>query len=220
MPIGAAFIFVGKLVICAAVAGAGALWILSAWFDRRLRTWEAAALGLGLVLLLFLGVPCLMRAGPVILALPIAAAVVVLAFRGLGIQAEGRLRRQLDEEDIGKYQRAVEQHPENPYAHSLLADAYRKAGELELAAGEYEAALQIDSSLKQERYWLQWLRTQLGNGNCTTASDDGPGPAAPADARTHPASDGPHKAAGGRSGSGRAVDADARDSDWDDDSRP
>jgi tetratricopeptide (TPR) repeat protein len=67
----------------------------------------------------------------------------------------------LDEDDVAKYQKAVEDYPENPYAHSLLADVYRRLGQHERAAAEYEAALAIDPSLREERYWLVRMRTEL-----------------------------------------------------------
>jgi tetratricopeptide (TPR) repeat protein len=160
MPIGTAIFMVGKMVICAIIASAGALGILSAWFDRRLLTWEALLLAAGLIVLMFHSVPLAMESGSGILILLVAVAGMALVLRGLSGRVEQRLGKGMDEEDVGRYRAVVEQHPENPHAHSLLADTYRRVGELELAAREYEEALRIDPSLKQERYWLQWLGVQ------------------------------------------------------------
>jgi tetratricopeptide (TPR) repeat protein len=157
MPIITAISLVGKMVICAIIACAGALWILSAWFDRRLLTWEATLLVLGLSVAVLFCVPLAMRGTTGALLLLIAVLGMALLLRGLSGRAERKLAEGLDAEDISKYQTAVEQYPENPHAHSLLADVYRRVGQLELAAPEYEEALRLDPSLKEERRWLQWV---------------------------------------------------------------
>ncbi len=161
MPIGTAIFLVGKLVICAIIASAGALGILSAWSDRKLYAWEAVLLAVGLIILMLHSVPLAMENGSGILILLAAVAGMALVLRGISARAERRLGKGLDEEDVSRYREVVEQHPDNPHAHSLLADTYRRIGEFDLAADEYEAALRIDPSLKQERYWLQWLNAQL-----------------------------------------------------------
>jgi tetratricopeptide (TPR) repeat protein len=179
MSIVTAIVFVAKLLVCAACAAAGALWILSAWSDRRLRTREAVLLGVGLLVLIFAGARAIMQSPTAFLALAVVVGGGALLLRAAAVGADRRLRRQMNEEDIRKYQTAVHQHPENPYAHSLLADAYRKTGELGLAAAEYEAALRIDPSLKQERHWLQWVRAKLSGGGAAAGPDDASAPLSP-----------------------------------------
>jgi tetratricopeptide (TPR) repeat protein len=94
----------------------------------------------------------------VLAALVFGSAAVL---RLLARAADARLGSRLDEDEIAKYQQAIEDHPENPYPHSLLAEVYRRIGRRGLALAQYEAALAIDPSLRQERYWLERMRTEL-----------------------------------------------------------
>lgn len=83
------------------------------------------------------------------------------ALRLLAAWSDRRLAARLNEDELAKYRQAIEDHPDNPYPHSLLADVYRGLGRDESAAAEYEAALAIDPSLREERYWLGRMRTEL-----------------------------------------------------------
>jgi len=162
MPSGEAFILVFTIVICAAIAFAGGIWILSGWFDRRLSGREAVLLALGLFALMFYSVSLALRGGPGILILFAVVFGTALLLRGLARYADRSIAKQLDDADIAKYTEAIETYPENPHAHSLLADVYRRLGEHDLAAQEYEAALRIDPSLKEERYWFERMRSEIG----------------------------------------------------------
>jgi len=181
MPSGEAFGVVFKIAICAFIAFAGGFWILSGWFDRRLSGRQAVLLGLGLFALMFYSVSLALRGGPGILILFGIVFGTALLLRGLARHAERSIAKQLDEADIAKYREAIEQYPDNPHAHSLLADVYRRLGQHSLAAAEYEVALQIDSSLKDERYWLERMRSEierLASGQmscprCGTVRQDG-----------------------------------------------
>ena len=161
MPVGQAVGFVFKIVICAFIAFAGGFWILSGWFDRRLSGREAFALGLGLLALMFYSISLALRGGPGILILFAAVFGTAFVLRSLAGYAERSTAKRLDDADIAKYREAIEQYPDNPHAHSLLADVYRRLGQHSLAAQEYEVALQIDSSLKDERYWLERMRSEI-----------------------------------------------------------
>ncbi len=157
----AAMIVVAKLVICALVSFAGGYWILSAWFDRKITGREALLLTAGLFVLQFLAVSLALRGGPGMILLFGAVFGAAVLFRGLARRAERKLGEKLDEEEIARYQQALELEPDNPYAHSLLADTYRRIGRLELAVTEYEVAVRLNPSLREERYWLGRLRKEI-----------------------------------------------------------
>ncbi len=161
MPFGEAFGFVFKIVICAFIAFAGGLWILSGWFDRRLSGREAFVLGLGLLALMFYSISLALRGGPGILILFAVVFGTAFVIRSLAGYAERSTTKRLDDADIAKYRDTIEQYPDNPHAHSLLADSYRRSGEHSLAAEEYEIALKIDPGLKEERYWLERMRSEI-----------------------------------------------------------
>lgn len=161
MPVGEAFGVVFKIVICALIAFAGGFWILSGWFDRRLSGRETFLLGLGLLALMFYSISLALRGGPGILILFAVVFGTALVLRSLAAYAERSIAKRLDDADIAKYTEAIEQYPDNPHAHSLLADVYRRLGEHSLATEEYEIALRIDPSLKDERYWLERMRSEI-----------------------------------------------------------
>lgn len=161
MPFGLAFAMVFKIVICALIGFASGLWILSGWFSRRLRGREALLLALGLFFLMFYSISLALRGGPGILILAGVVFGAALLLRGLARHADRSIARRLDDADIAKYKDAVEQYPDNPHAHSLLADVYRRLGRHSLAAAEYELALEIDPSLKEERHWLEKMRAEI-----------------------------------------------------------
>ncbi len=161
MPFGEAFATTFKIVVCALIGFAGGFWILSALFDRRISAREAVVLGLGLFVLMFFSVSLALHGGPGLLVLSAGVFGTALLLRGLGRYADHAITDRLNEVEIAKYRQAIENYPDNPHAHSLLADVHRRLGEHELAAKEYEAALQLDPSLREERYWLEQMRTEV-----------------------------------------------------------
>jgi len=161
MPFGEAFGVVFKIVICALIAFAGGFWILSGWFDRRLSGREALVLGLGLLVLMFYSISLALTGGPGILILFGVVFGAAFVLRSLAGYAERSTTKRLDDADIAKYTEAIEQYPDNPHAHSLLADVYRRLGEHSRATEEYEIALKIDPGLKEERYWLERMRSEI-----------------------------------------------------------
>jgi hypothetical protein len=160
VPFLAAIGIVAKMAICAVIAFIGGYWIMSNWFERRFTGWQAGVLGAGLLAVMCISVPMAMYGGPGILLLLAVVFGVAGALRLLGHSAERHIGRSLQDADVAKYQDAIIQYPDNPHAHSLLAEAYRRTGRTELALQEYETALQIDPSLKQERYWVRRLREE------------------------------------------------------------
>jgi len=161
LPLGEAFGLVAQIVICALVGFLGGYWILSGWFDRRLSAREAVLLGLGLIALMFYTMSMMFRGGPGTLVLSGAVFGTALLLKCAAAGSERSLTKHLDVADIAKYQEAIENYPDNPLAHSLLAEVYRRTGKLEPAAKEYEAALEIDPSLREERYWLERVRMEM-----------------------------------------------------------
>lgn len=157
----AAVVIVGKLALCAVITFFGVYWIMSNWFERRLRAWEAAILGAGLLIVAAHSVPMALAGG---LGLPLLLGAVFGTaglLRLVGWRANRRVSRRLEDAEVATYQEAVEYHPENPHAHSLLAEAYRRTDETEQALREYEEAVRLDPSLKQERYWIRRLRDEI-----------------------------------------------------------
>jgi len=159
--VGPAVAVIIKMVICAVIAFAGGLWILGAWFDQRLAGREALLLAAGLLAAMFFSVRMAMRGGPGVLLLLGVVVGSALLFRTLARLADAKLKESLDEAEIAKFQEAVRTHPGNPHAHSLLGDTYRQIGDPELAIEQYQAAVTIEPSLKQERYWLERLRAEV-----------------------------------------------------------
>lgn len=161
MPFGEAFLIAFKIVVCALIGFAGGYWILSALFDRLISLREAVMLGVGLFFLMFFSISHMLRGGPGLPILFVGVFGPALLLRALGRHADRRISARLDEAEIAKYRTAIEDYPDNPHAHSLLADVYRRLGKREQAAQEYEVALELDPSLKQERYWLEKMRTEI-----------------------------------------------------------
>jgi predicted nucleic acid-binding Zn ribbon protein len=150
-----------RLMICAVVSFFGGFWIVSAWLDRKISGREAALLLVGLFPLILLLVSLSFR-GP----LGILVAVVVIfggaaLIRVLGIIADRSMAQHVEERDIAKYKRALDIDPKNVGAHSLLGDVYRRTGELEQAIEHYQGAVNLDPSLKEERYWIERLEAEL-----------------------------------------------------------
>lgn len=146
------------ILIASAIAFAGAFSILSAWFDRKITGQEATLLVVGL-----LGVLVAAIRAPEFGVLGLAAVVcgAVGVCYALGKRADRGLSRSLDEEDIAKYQAALDIDPKNVAAHSLMADTYRRMGRVEHALEEYKAAVRLDPSLQPERYWIRHLEAEL-----------------------------------------------------------
>jgi Flp pilus assembly protein TadB len=149
------------MAICAVIAFAGGYMILSAAFERKISGREAFLLIAGLFVLMFVCVKMMLYGGPGILLLLLVVAGTAALFHVLARTADRRLRKGLDDEEIGQYEHALEIDPDNTAAHALLADTYRRRGELERAIEEYEAALRLEPSLRQESYWLERLRVEV-----------------------------------------------------------
>jgi len=156
-----AFLLVFQMAICAVIAFAGGYMILSAAFERKISGREAFLLVAGLFVLMFVCVKMMLYGGPGILVLLLVVAGTAVLFRLLARTADRRLTKGMDDEEIGRYERALEIDPDNTAAHALLADTCRRRGELERAIEEYEAALRLEPSLKQESYWLERLKVEV-----------------------------------------------------------
>jgi tetratricopeptide (TPR) repeat protein len=150
-----------KMVVCAAISFVGAYWILSAWFDRRIAGREALVLATGLAVLQFYAVSLALHGGAGILLLLGTVGGAGLLMRRLSRRSAEKISERLDEQEITRYLEVIDREPENAVAHSLLGDTYRRIGRLELAVGEYEEAVRLDPSLREERYWLERLRADL-----------------------------------------------------------
>ncbi|MCJ7821938.1 MAG: tetratricopeptide repeat protein, partial [Armatimonadetes bacterium] len=155
-----AFFLVFQMVICAVIAFAGGYMILSAAFERKISGREAFLLVAGLFVLIFVCVKMMLFGGPGILVLLVVVAGTAALFSVLARTADWRLTKGLDSEEIGRYERALEIDPDNVAAHALLADTYRRRGELDRAIEEYEAALRLEPSLREESYWLERLQVE------------------------------------------------------------
>ena len=156
-----AFFLVFQMAICAVIAFAGGYMILSAVFARQISGREAFLLVAGLFVLMFICVKMMLYGGPGILLLLLVVAGTAALFHVLARTADRRLTKGMDDEEIGRYERALEIDPDNVAAHALLADTYRRRGELERAIEEYEAALRLEPSLREESHWLERSKVEL-----------------------------------------------------------
>jgi len=156
-----AFLLVFQMAICAAIAFAGGYMILSAVFARQISGREAFLLVAGLFVLMFICVKMMLYGGPGILLLLLVVAGTAAFFRLLARTADRRLTKGMDDEEIGRYEHALEIDPDNTAAHALLGDTYRRRGEPERAIEQYEAALRLEPSLRQESYWLERLKVEV-----------------------------------------------------------
>lgn len=159
-----AIIIVVRVAICAIVAFFGGYWIMSGLFSRQISGGEAVLLVSGLLAVLFFAISLAIHGWLGILLILAVLFGMALMFRGLAQRADRGLAARLDEEEIAKYRAALEVDPDNVAAHSLMGDTYRRIGQLEQAIEEYEAALSLDPSLRQERYWLERTRAELESG--------------------------------------------------------
>jgi tetratricopeptide (TPR) repeat protein len=161
----AALMIVFRLLFCTLVSFAGALWILSAWFDRKISGREAGLLLIGLLGLMFIVVSLSLYGG---LGMTLVVAVVLgatLLIRLLAAYNERRLDVALEERDI---------------------DTYRKRDDLERAIEHYEAALGLDPTLKPERYWIDRLQAEIERRGRRDISCPRCGTMRPANAATCP----------------------------------
>jgi len=156
-----ALVMVFWMVVCAIAAFVAAHWIISAWFDRKIRGTEAALLLCGLLGLMCVTISMVTRGAP-------GAPIMVIAVLGFGLlgralvrRADRRLADAIDREEIAKYREGLAVDPKNVAAHSLLADTYRRLHDHARAIEEYEAAIRLDPSLKEERVWLERSRDEL-----------------------------------------------------------
>jgi len=152
---------VGKMIFCALVSFTAVFLVLSAWFDRKISGTEATILLLGVLASEMLGMWLSSRGGAGMLLLAVIVLGTPVVFYLMAKVSDRRLVRSFDEEDIAKYQEAIDLDPKNVAAHSFLGDVYRRQGRLQQAIEEYKAALTLDHTLKSERYWVQRLEAQL-----------------------------------------------------------
>jgi len=156
-----AFAIVFLMSVCAVTAFLAGYWILSGWFDRRIRGTEAVLLLCGLLVLMCVTVSMVARGGPGAPVMILAVAGFALLGRALVRRADRRLADAIDREEIAKYEKGLAADPNNVAAHSLLADTYRRLHDHARAIEKYEAALRLDPSLKEERVWLERSRAEL-----------------------------------------------------------
>ncbi len=160
----AAFASVLMMSVCILLSFGSVYWILSSWFARRMYGWQAILLLVGVLIVMYFSIILVMSGNPVGMAMPIGLLVAGLIGRAVSEWADRRQYDSFDEEDIAKYQAAIEIDPRNVAAHSLLADTLRRMERLAEAIPEYQAALALDPSLKEEKYWLERCRTRLERG--------------------------------------------------------
>jgi len=157
----AAFTMVLMMSVCILLSFGGVHWVLSSWFARRIHGWEAFLLLAAIVGAMYFAIVLVMSGNPMGMAIPLVALGAGLVGRALFEWSDRRQRDSFDDEDIARYQAAIQMDPKNVAAHSLLADTWRRMGRLEEAIKEYQGALDLDASLKEEKYWLEQCRLQL-----------------------------------------------------------
>jgi len=138
----AIFTAVALLVIALLIAlTVMALW--GAWLDRSIAAWEALLLLVGVLWLAWsaaLGI----KGQPWRTVLSL---LTLFAAWGLGVQLRRRtdraIIRGLIEEDMERAFDLLARDEDDPIAHSVLGDCYRKQGRLHDAIAEYETALRV-----------------------------------------------------------------------------
>jgi len=160
----AAFATVLMMSVCIFLSFGSVHWILSSLFARRMYGWQAILLLVGVLIVMYFSITLVTSGNPLGMVMPIGLLVVGLIGRTVSEWADRRQYDSFDEEDIAKYQAAIEIDPRNVAAHSLLADTLRRMGKLTEAIPEYQAALALDPSLKEEKYWLERCRRRLERG--------------------------------------------------------
>lgn len=164
LPACEAFLMVFRMALCAIIAFPGAWAIVAALLDRKISGREAVVFGVGLLVVMAWAMALAMRGWLGVALMAGVIGGVWGAVRTLAAASDRLLGRDIQDEDIGRYQAALEFDPNNVAAHSLLAETYRRAGKLELALQEYEAALRLDPSLVKERYWVGRLQAEIEAG--------------------------------------------------------
>jgi len=131
------------LLAIALLIGLAAMALWGAWLDRSIAAWEALLLLAGILWLAWsaaLGVKD--QPWRTVLSL-----FTMLAAWGLGVQLRRRtdraIIRGLIEEDMERGFDLLAHSEDDPVAHGLLGDCYRKLGRLHDAIAEYEIALGI-----------------------------------------------------------------------------
>jgi tetratricopeptide (TPR) repeat protein len=164
----AAALLLSKIIPCTAIAFGGTYWVLAAWFDHRLSGVEAAVLLASLLVFDVIGIRLTLLSGIVsFLLLMLLIAVVVVSGLCYLKRMNRRQHEQFDAADIATYLKALDLDPKNAAAHSFLAKIYRRQGKLELALQEYQAAVQLEPSLQEERFWVARLKEELsGERHC------------------------------------------------------
>ena len=71
----------------------------------------------------------------------------------LNAQTDKRILDRMRNEDIAKYQRAIQFDPKNAAAHSFLADAYAQSGLYDEAIEEYQKAIELDPHHAHAERW-------------------------------------------------------------------
>ena len=92
-----------------------------------------------------------------------AAFIVLLLAACLGLpfyfaRSAKQELQQMEDDDIAKYQAALERDPRNAGAHALLAEKYLTMGRPDAAVSHYEAALAISPDPERNPHLEKWQR--------------------------------------------------------------
>lgn len=155
----AVFTAVALLVIALLIALAVmALW--GAWLDRSIAAWEALLL-LAAILWLAWSAAVGVKGQPWRTVLSL---LTLFAAWGLGVQLRRRtdraIIRGLIEEDMERAFDLLARNEDDPIAHSVLGDCYRKQGRLHDAIAEYETALGIVPNMPEVKASLAAVRRE------------------------------------------------------------
>jgi tetratricopeptide (TPR) repeat protein len=135
------------LAVIALMTAAPLLALWSAWLDRSIAAWEAALLLTG-VLWLAWSAAAGLQGDPLRTVVSLGT---MFAAWGLGAQLSRRtdraILRGLIEEDMDRAHELLARNENDPIAHTVLGDCYRKLGRLHDAIAEYEAALAIVANM-------------------------------------------------------------------------
>jgi tetratricopeptide (TPR) repeat protein len=146
---GMALLTVCQWGVAAFVMGGLLLWIFGEYLDKTLEAWEAAGLMALDIVLLAVAIQLM----PTIFYYPFLLGLVGLAYLISYIPQvrSARARRNLWEDDLLRFQRAIDFDPKNVAAYSFMGDTYLKLDDLDNAIESWHKALELQPSLKPEQ---------------------------------------------------------------------
>jgi tetratricopeptide (TPR) repeat protein len=148
-----------KLVIFMPVMGLTAWWLFSAWLEKVL-SFEETAVGAGLWALAFvLGAISIVRGGWGFLGILGSVYVLLLALAVWEYVSARKMEQQHLQEEVVRYQQAIERDPKNAAAYAFLGAAHLKLSHFAEAEAALTKALELEPQSRMDRKLLAQARS-------------------------------------------------------------